>query len=45
MFRKCFTHDRKFKWCRIHAYRDSCQENIELNKVIFEEFAESGICE
>jgi hypothetical protein len=26
-------------------YRDSCQENIELNKVIFEEFGESCICE
>jgi hypothetical protein len=27
------------------VYRDSCQENIELNKVIFKEFGESGICE
>jgi hypothetical protein len=26
-------------------YRDSSQENIQLNKVIFEEFGESGICE
>jgi hypothetical protein len=45
MFRKCFTCGRKLKWCHTGIYRDSCQENIKLNKVIFEEFGESGICE
>ena len=45
MFRKCFTCGRKFTWCHTGIYRDSCQENIELNKVIFEEFGESGICD
>jgi hypothetical protein len=48
MFRKCFTCDRKFKWCRTGIYRDSSQLSrkiYKLNKVIFEEFGESGICE